>query len=93
MCIVIGTIERIDKPFKTNRGTLIQILKFRQKNSVYIYPQIHKNIEIMDGINEGDNVIMECDLFGNEKFTNGKLVQFNAIRIRSIEKNFNTLNN
>lgn len=93
MCTIIGTIERIDEPFKTKRGTLIQILKFRQKNSVYIYPQIHKDISIMDGIKVGDDVSMEYDLFGNEKETNGRLVQFCSIRIRNIEKNFNTLNN
>lgn len=93
MNTLTGTIERIDKPFKTKRGTVIQILKFRQNNSIYIYPQIHKNIEILNGFKEGDEVIIEYDLFGNEKQTENGLVQFCAIRICSIEKNFNTVNN
>lgn len=93
MCTITGTIDRIDKPFKTKKGTVIQILKFKQKNSIYIFPQVHKNIELLDGYQEGDYVNIEVDLFGNEKLLKGRLVQFCAIRIRSIEKNFNNINN
>lgn len=90
---IIGTIERIDKPFKTKRGTEIQVLKFRQKNSVVIYPQIHKNLELLNGFDVGDEVVIEYDLFGNEKETAKGPVYFSAIRIISMEKNYNTINN
>lgn len=81
-----GVISEIHNPITTKKGTLIQPITIQKFDNSFIYPQVHRRLELLDGFTEGDKVLIEYTLFGNEKKTEQKRVHFTTIVIDKIIK-------
>ena len=86
MLELTGTITKIEAPFKTKKGNIIQSISLRREKRVFVYPEIHNNIELLNGISIGDDVQIEYELYGKEKSTLENKVHFHTIVVKNIKK-------
>ena len=86
MTQITGIITDIQAPITTKKGTPIQIISVRKNNHSYIYPQIHWNLDILEGFSIGDEVLIDFTIFGKEIESKNKKVQFHTVVIDKIKK-------
>lgn len=84
--VLVGKVTRIDEPFYSRKGKPIQEIALKRSSRVYVYPQVHNNPKLLEGIKVGDTVKINYELYGKERSKEESRLHFHTIVINEIEK-------